>query len=181
MINKKQNKAQGLPINIVVTLIIGIIIFSLGMGLFSKISSSGEDEVDYLMNKVKTGIASLECEGDDWICSPSYTMKNGNTNTFSLFIANRGDKSTTYTIEIKTQSITDDNKQGILKDGCGSVFISYPPIEFKITSGQSAEIPFMVKATKVTNTPCNFVTVATLKEVGNLQFQEKTSIIIKVE
>ena len=87
MINLKKNKkAMEMSINLVVTLIIGIVIFGLGMSLFSKISSSGDDQITDLNNKIKNNIASLECDGDEIICSPSFKMKNGETKTFDLYM-----------------------------------------------------------------------------------------------
>lgn len=178
----KQTKAQGLPINLVVTLIIGIVIFGLGFGLFSKISSSGQDQIDDLSNKVKTGITSLECDGEDWICAPSYKLKNGDSQTFNIYVSNKGDESAKFKVEFPNLvSITDDGKQGISKDGCGSVFLLYPSIEFNVLSGESAQIPFTIKATKVTSTPCSFVTTAKLINLQDARFEQKTSIIIRVE
>ena len=43
MINKK---AQGLPINVIVMMIIGLVLFGIGMALFTDIAGSGEDTIE---------------------------------------------------------------------------------------------------------------------------------------
>jgi hypothetical protein len=152
------------------------------MGLFSKVSSSGEDQINELSNKIKTGITSLECDGEEWICSPSYKIKNGNSQTFNLYVSNKGEENAYYKVEFPNlATITDDGKEGINKDNCGSVFLLYPPIEFNVLSGESAQIPFTIKATKVTNTPCSFITTAKLIDIQDPDFEQKTSVIIRVE
>jgi len=176
MINKN---AMGLPINIVVTMIIGLTIFGLGMGLFSKISGSAGDQVDDLQNQIKNDIAALECQGDEWICSPNNKMKNGGEETFQLYIANHNDEKTSFRVNIELEDV--DGKQGLTKDSCGSVIISsLSDFEVTVKSGFSASVPFIVKATRVSNTPCSFVTTATLEDVVS-GIEEKTAVIIRVE
>lgn len=180
MIYKKLKlKGQGLPINVVVMMIIGIIIFGLGMGLFSKFSNSGNDEIEQLNQKVKTDIASLECEGDEWICSPSNTIKKGNIETFQLYIANRGDNSAKFSIEFNDLIVVESGKKGLTKTDCGSILISYPNIPIDVASGHGASLPFIVKATRVSKS-CSFVTTATL--INNNDGQKyKTPVVIRVE
>lgn len=160
-------------------MIIGIVIFGLGMGLFSKFSSSGNDEIEQLNQKVKTDIASLECEGDDWICSPSNTIKNGNIETFQLFIANRGDVTSNFKIEFTDLIDVDSGKMGLTKTDCGSILISYPRIPIDVASGHGASLPFIVKATRVSKS-CSFVTTATLSDITNSK-EYKTPVVIRVE
>ena len=183
MIHKsKFIKAQGLPINVVVMMIIGIIIFGLGMGLFSKMSGAGNEEIENLNAQIKNDIASLECDGDDWICSPSNVIDNGDIKTFLIYIANRGEDTSDFEIEITDKSDSKlDGKKGIWKDECGGVIITYPDITTSIMSGHSASIPFVVKATRVKKS-CSFVTTATITDVTSSPNKVyKTPIIIRVK
>ncbi len=182
MFKQMNKKAMEMSINLVVTLIIGIIIFGLGMGLFSKISSSGDDQINDLNSKIKNNIASLECDGDEIICSPSFKMRNGDEKTFELFISNNNDNNEKFKIEINSKD-EDNNlegKTGIWKDGCGGILISYPNIEINVLSKNSASVPFIVKATRVSKTPCSFITTAKLIDSNNNEVG-KTALIVRVE
>lgn len=178
MINKK---AQGLPVNVVVMMIIGIIIFGIGMALFTQIYDSSDDQIEDWNNMIKNDINSLECPGDDWICIPNNKMNNGEKKTFQVYIANRGDSNSKFYIDFP--SITTVNgKPAIEKAGCGSVQLSFPPTQVKIDvdSGNSASIPFIITANRVSNTPCNFLTTAVLKDNNNIE-KGKTTLIVRVE
>ena len=174
-----KKKAMGLPINIVVMLIIGIIIFGLGFGLFSKIWASGNDEINKLNEQVKLGITSLECDGEEWICAPSYEIKNGEGGTFSLYVANRGDENGKFKIEFPVVS---EGSGEIIKDKCGSIELNYlSDLEMNVLSGESAKIPFIVRANKVKKVPCSFVATVLLKDAETFDVVGKTSIIMKIK
>ncbi len=171
----KHKKAQGLPVNVVVTLIIGIIIFGLGMGLFYKISSSGEDIVNDLNKDVKQDIANLECDGEEWICSPSYTMKKNEVGRFQVYVANKGnERIDNVRIEFPVAS-----GEELPPKDCGTATIYYPTIEVNIQSGESASFPFSIRDVKVKD-KCSFVTSATLIASGDADGQ-KAAVIIRVE
>lgn len=173
-------KAQGLPVNTVIMVIIGLTIFGLGMGLFTSISNSGQDEIDKLNEQVRTGINSLECDGADWICSPARELKNGEGATFDLNIANKGEENQQFSI--KFLGVDAGSEGEILKDGCGSVTLNYlNDLQVNILSGESATIPYYVKARNVEKIPCSFVATAQLfGEDGNTEI-DRTSVIIKVK
>ena len=179
MIRKFNKVAAAIAVNTVVMMIIGLTIFGLGMGLFAKISGSAEGEIDDLNNQIRSDIASLECDGDEWICVPSYKIKNGNEETFEIFIANHGDSTKPFSVALDLDTV--DGKGAIDKLGtCGIVMVSYLPLaEVNIKSGFSASMPFIVKATRVSKTPCSFITTAALSEDG-VEIG-KTSVIIRVE
>lgn len=178
---KLNKKAMEMSVNLIVTLIIGLVIFGLGMGLFSKISGSGDKQISDLNNQIKNNIASLECDGGEVICSPSYKMKNGDSKTFQLYISNPTDDNGEFKIKIDDNGgTTNMGKPGIYKSECGGVLISYPDVSVNILSQNSAEIPFIVTATRVTKTPCSFVTTANLLD-NTPKVIGKTAIIIRVE
>jgi hypothetical protein len=175
MINKK---SQGLPINIVVMLIIGIIIFGLGMAMFVKMSSSGDKQIEELNSKIRTNIQSLQCDGEEWICAPNYIIENGNSQTFQIFLANRDEENQKYKV------IFEDSPDGemTLESDCGKMTLFYPSdLEVSIPSGNSASYPIIIKADQVSKTPCTFVKAIQLEKVGDLDFEQKTPIIIRVE
>ena len=178
---KFKKNSVSLPINVVVMMIIGIVIFALGMSLFSKISSSGNQQIDDLNKKVVNDISSLECSGDDWICSPSNVMKMGENKVFQVYIANKADAQKIFKIGFPNLVDLGDGKNGISKTSCGSVIILYPTIETKVLSGNSASFPFKVISTRVKK-KCSFVTRVNLIDVndGN-KIIGKSAVIIRVE
>jgi len=173
-------KGVSLPINIVVMMIIGIIIFALGMSLFSKISSSGNDQINDLNKKIVNDIASLECSGEDWICSPSNVMKNGENKVFQVYVANKGDVDGQFKISFDNLVDLGNGKKGISKTSCGDLIVLYPTIQTKILSGNSASFPFKVIANRVKKVPCSFVTTVKLLDINNYVIG-KTAVIIRVE
>jgi hypothetical protein len=178
MYNKK---AMAIAVNTVVMLIIGITIFGLGMGLFGTLSSGAGDEVDNLNKRIQSDIASLECDGDEWICVPSYKLKDGNQETFDMFIANHGDSSADFFISLALVDIG-SGSFGIEKSSCGSIaIVSLDSLSVSVKSGYSGSLPFIVKASRVTDIPCSFITTATLTKSDDASFEEKTSVIIRVE
>lgn len=178
-----EKKAQGLPINIVVTVIIAIIIFGLGLGLFSKFFGEGQTTVDDIIGKVETGISSLECDGDEWICSPTNKLKTGESNTFQVFIANRANEQGKFALEISNLEPIDDIDEGVIKD-CGEIIVVYPNannIQLNIESGESASIPFSVKASKINHRPCSFILSAKIDSNLDDANEQKTSIVVRVD
>ncbi len=173
-------KAMDLPINIVVMMIIGIILFALGMSIFTKMSKSGDDQIEELNNKIKNDISSLECPGDDWICSPSNKLKLGESKVFQVMVANKGDEINTFKVNFPNLIDLDDGKKGIHKDSCGDLILIQPNLETNILSGNSGSFPFKVIATRVKKTPCSFVTTAELLD-GSGNIIGKTAVILRVE
>ncbi len=179
MVFGKNNRGVSLPINVVVMMIIGILIFGIGLALFSKISTSGNNEIKNLNNRVVNDISSLECTGEDWICSPSFSMNNGQKKIFQIYVSNKANSIKTFSIGLNLTDLG-DGKKGITSDnGCGSIVVYYPNIPTKIASGYSASFPFEVIASRVKKTPCSFVTVANLKE--SEETKGKTPVIIRVK
>ena len=173
----KQKLAQGLPVNVVVMMIIGIILFGIGMGIFSNISKSGEDTIDDLNGQIKDQIANLECNGDQWICTPKYEMKSGTTKTFQIFVANKDDLTQKYNVELNLVPVED--REGISND-CGEIKVSYANAQITVQSGYSASFPINVKASRVKKTPCSFVTIAKLYDEDQNEI-DKTTAIFRVE
>jgi hypothetical protein len=174
----KTKNSQGLPVNIVVTLIIGIIIFGLGFAMFSKISKSGDEQIEELNSKIRTDLHSLECDKDNWICSPNYLIGNGKIDIFSIYVANQGDTNSEFKVDIKDAT---NNKLTLESEKCGSIDISYPSITIMVRSGESASIPFRVSANKIKTQPCSFVTTAILTKPTDATFEQKTPIIIRIK
>lgn len=169
-------KAVSLPINIVVMMIIGIIIFSLGLSLFFQISGDAENTIEDLNGEIKMGISRLECDGEDWVCSPSYEIRNGERETFLIYVSNRGDSNERYRIELNLENVED--AEGVSNDD-GSILIQYATGDANVLSGESASFPFTVNAARVARTPTSFITTATLYDSLGEEV-DKTPVIIKV-
>lgn len=164
-------KAVSLPVNVVVMMILGLTIFALGMGLFGKISSSSNAQIDDLQNQIKTNIANLECSDDNFICSPNANIKNGISQTFEVFIVNLDDISQTFNVEFP---------QEIASRDCGQIDISSPPNpSLNLESGFGGSMPYIINANKVSSTPCSFTAVVKLKDESNNEIAS-TPMIIKV-
>ena len=176
----KSKKAMELPINIVVMLIIGIIIFGLGFALFSKIYADSEDLVGTLNGQIREDIADLECRNDEgWLCSPSVKMRDGDRETFWIYVTNKGDLEGEFEVLINTDTLTD--AQGIQAEGCGEVVILQTDQRVNIKSGRSAAIPYIVLSSRVTKSPCSFITSAEITAGPPGSTAQKTPIIIRVE
>lgn len=193
MVKINSKKAMELTINMVVMLIIGVILFGLGIGLFGRFADSGQEEIEDLNNRLRQNINALECSGDEWICVPSIKMQDGDTAYGQVFVVNRGEAAAEFGVEIKLTEAQD-----IEKDNCGAVTVKYLSDAVSIQPGKSTSIPFLVLANKVTNTPCSFVTSVGFKsnspssvvigadETGaNIQKtdfdNEKSALIVSVE
>lgn len=171
-------KGQGLPVNIIVMMILGLVLFGLGMAMFTQIASSSEDSVDDLNDRIKSDIASLECSGEQWICAPNYKMGNGDRMTFELFAANRGNTNDQFSVDFNLSEV-DPGKFGITND-CGSILITHPSISPNIRAGFSASFPFVVRASRVGDTPCSFVTSVNLEDSSG-DVVGRAPIIIRIE
>jgi hypothetical protein len=172
---------QGLPVNIIVMLIIGLVIFGLGMGLFTKVFKSGDDQVEDLTGQIRENIAALECEGDEWICMPTSKVRNGKTQTFEAFIANRGEDTDKFGMSINLDEEVLEDSDGITND-CGTIVVKYlKNFETNVVSGQGTALPITVDAAKVSKTPCSFTKTVTLTKASDSNFEQKTSLIIRVE
>jgi hypothetical protein len=158
---KKTKLGQGLPINVIVMIIIGIIIFGLGIGLFARISGSGEEQVANLESKVRTDIAKLECEGDNWICVPQAKLNVGERKTFEIFIVNRDQQQKSFRVKINGN---EDGTISVPKSDYGDVTFNYYFNPITIASGKSASIPYSVSTTQVKEGKTNFIAKVELFE-----------------
>lgn len=168
-------KAMELPLNIVIMMIIGLVLFGIGFSMFASFSSEGADTIDNLNSKIKNNIASLECQGDEWICAPSVRIRNGRNGDYNVFVANRGDTDKSFGIKIDLETSSSGDRQVISND-CGEVIVYYPDISVPIQRGQSASFPFTIYTDRVRTAPCSFTTI-----VETTPDNYKTPLIIRVE
>lgn len=176
-INKK---AMEIGINMVVMVIIGIVIFGLGMGLFGKIAGSSEDQVADLRGQIKSNIASLECDGENWICAPSYKLNSGDSGNFNIFVANKDDQTEDFSISIDGDVVENGNGVKINKDGCGTIKIVYFEDTIPLESGYSQNFPIKVYTNEVLKT-CSFLTTVTLNSDESTGNGETTILNVRVE
>lgn len=170
----KNKKSMELPINTVVMMMIGLILFGLGMSLFFKISSSSEDTVEDLNSKIRTNIASLECSGDDYICAPNIKVRIGDSEVSEVFVSNRDDTNKEFKIVINGLV-----NQELNSTDCGSIRVLYlVDLEQTIMSGQSASFPVRISANKVKKA-CSFTT--TIDLISGTSVVGKTPLIIRVD
>ena len=171
---RKNKKSMELPINTVVMMMIGLILFGIGMSLFFKISSSGESQVEELNSKIRTNIASLECSGDDYICAPNIKVRIGDSEVSEVFVSNRDDTNKKFKIVINGLV-----NQELVSTDCGSIRVLYlENLDQTIMSGESASFPVKISADKVKK-PCSFTTTISL--LSDSILVGKTPLIIRVE
>lgn len=170
---KINKKAMELPLNIVIMLILGLTLFGIGFSMFASFSGEGSETIDKLNSQVKNNIASLECQGDEWICAPSARIKNGDSKNFNIFVANKGNSDSLFGINIE---LSDSGDRTVISNNCGELIIYYPNVEVPIQRGQSASFPYTVYTNRVHTSPCSFTTII-VETKGNY----KTPLIIRVE
>lgn len=175
----KNKKAMELPINIVVMIIIGIILFGMGLALFGKLTGAGDEQIEDLSRQVKEDLGRLECRGDNWICAPTITMKLGDKQNSYIYVANRDSNRNYFNISIisSTMTRTQDNGLTIFEkdDDCGSIAIAQYPGKIGIESGNSAGFPIQVFTSRTIRGGCSFTLLAKLNN------GERTPLIISVE
>ena len=178
----KEIKAQGLPINVVVMMIIGVIIFGIGISLFSQISEESDDYIEELNDQIRSDIANLYCDGSDWICSGSIVMKKEKA-SFEVFISNHGDAVSDYSITLDGDGAVGANGVKLEKASCGEINLFHPTNSISIESGQSAAFPVIVRDNGVIKRPCSFTVIANLVSSGGSSSGdgEKTPITVRVE
>ena len=171
----KNNKAMELPINIVVSVIIGIVIFAVGLQLTTQIFSEGESIVSNENERVSQGIRDLQCQGDNsWICTPTLVMRNGERSTSTINIINL-DLDSTRTFSVEFEGLEDN----LLSSDCGSVAFSHYPNPFTVNPGEGLTITYTVVASRISEVPCSITTLARLKEDPNTII-DSTPVIIQV-
>ena len=185
--NFKNKLGQGLPVNVIVMLILGIIIFGLGMGLFAKMSNSGDEQIDQLNDQIKTGISSLACNNDESaICVPTFKMDSDDRGNFKIYITNTENTRKDYKV-VFDGGLNANGAYELTKPSCSATIYAFiPAIEFSIEAGESASIPFIAKVNTIGQTPCSVMgTAILLKSPFNpstaTNIVAKTPVIIKVE
>lgn len=176
MYNKK---AMELSVNIVVMVIIGIVLFGLGMSLFGKLTGAGDEQIEDLSRQVKEDLGRLECQGDNWICAPTVSMKLGDKQNSYIYVVNRGESREEFSVNLSSSSMgfeQEGAKYIFTKDeDCGSIVIAPYTGKLGIESGSSAGFPIQVLTSRVIRESCSFTLLA---ELSN---GEKTPLIITVE
>jgi hypothetical protein len=180
-------KAMELAINTVIMLIIGIILFGLGIGLFTKFASSSEDQVDNLRSQIIDDISSLECNDDAWICAPTLTVALGESKTGRIYVTNRKDTRESFKIKyyLKNLDGSDDpadpeNKGLVKKSGCGSLLLTGIADEIEVDSGSAISFPIHVHTGRVQKEKCSFTTILEVVDRTGTSL-EKTPFIVRVE
>ncbi len=181
-------KGFEIAMNTVIMLIIGLILFGLGMGLFAKISSSGQNQIDDMRASIVDSLAGLECDSQEWVCVPSITLNEGDTTSGYVYVTNLDDDVGYFKISFEG-ILTPYNggpSRELPKTGCGRVIITPYLDEIPISRGEVAKIPFFIDTTQVDKT-CSFTTAVKIGHgltsgtndgTGN---DEKSAIIIRVE
>lgn len=177
-------KAQGLPVNIVVMIIIGILIFGLGLSLFSKMFSAGEDQVGDLSQELLSDLQGLSCPGGEWLCATDLSIEEGGEGLSSVLVTNLGESSNDFSITLSSTSddISTPNAIEYSKEGCGSLNI-YPYLgEVSIQAGSSAKIPVKVFS-QASLKECSYIIEVSLNCVDSTSCEasgQTTPLLVRV-
>lgn len=187
MIKIQSKKAVELAINTVIMLIIGLVLFGLGMSLFFQIAGGGEDQVDQMRVEILDSLAGLECNSQEWLCVPTTKLDQGDAQTIYVYVTNLADTEQNIGISFPTSSSlsertdTSNPKDRILtKSGCGSLTLIPYPNSIIIARGEVAKIPMFVESNTVSKA-CSFTTSIQIENSGNPGDGEKAPVVIQVK
>lgn len=179
----KSKKGIELAINTVVMLIIGLVLFGLGMSLFTQIASGGEDQIDDMRVEIVDSLAGLECNSQEWLCIPTTRLDQGERQTVNVYVTNLADSEQNIAISLPS-SLTPraDNANAFVldKSNCGSITLIPYPNPLPIARGEVAKIPMFVETNTVSRA-CSFTTSIEIVNSGNPGNGEKAPVVIQVE
>ena len=169
-------KSQSLPIDLVVKIIIGLIIFGMGYFLFQKIFLSSEDKVSDLGNNVRENLESIGCDGSNSICIATFDLRQGEVVNSKVVVTNKD--TTNKDLKI---GISDDNyvSNRLEKESCGNILIVYYDKELNIKSQKSSEFPIQIEADNIIKRPCSFISKINLLEGTSIV--DSTPLIINIK
>ena len=170
-------KSQSLPIDLVVKIIIGLIIFGMGYFLFQKIFLSSEDKVSDLGNNVRENLESIGCDGSNSICVPTFDLRQGEVVNSKVVVTNKDTNNKDLKIGIN------DNKyvsNVLTKESCGNILIVYYDKELSIKSQKSSEFPIQIEADNIIKRPCSFISKINLLD-NNDNIIDSTPLIINIK
>lgn len=171
-------KAQGLPINIVVMLIIGILIFGLGLSLFSKMFTAGEDQVGDLSSEIRDDLQGLACKGGEWLCASDVKLRAGEDVSASILITNMGTTAEDFRLEFEGTSTTPIDKE---KTGCGKIRLYPFTGDHTIQAGKTSSIPVKIFSQNFVK-DCTYIVSVELECTSSCEGDgEKTALLVRVE
>jgi hypothetical protein len=185
-------KAQGLPINVVIMTIIGIILFGMGLGIFFKFSAAGDKQVTDATKNVETIIGKQMCDNGLRICSPPQKAKLSETVQSKIYVTNYDSTTKTYQIELTGKRTGTSNTLApgdtvSASEGtnCGTIKVVFPSTitKIQITGGDSIAIPLTTITNDVEKELCNFIIIATLYDITTTPRKEiaRTPISLRIE
>ena len=179
----KSKKGIELAINTIVMIIIGLVIFGLGMGLFVKIANSGDDQIDNMRTSIVDSLGGLECDSQEWLCIPSISIDLGDSGIYYAYITNLDDKPGEFKLDFSTLGFT--APYSLDKSGCGTLILTPFPDSITINRGEIAKVPIAIN-TKDAIKACSFTTTVSIEHITNTGTptpgnKEKEPMIIRVE
>ena len=174
-------KAQALPVDLVVKIIIGLTIFGAGFFLFQKIYNSSEGKVDDLGDNIRENLEGIGCDGSTQICVPTFDLRQGQVVESSVIVTNKGDTEGSFKIEIPdslpdSAATTTYSDNRLTKEGCGSILVFYYPEILEIEPQKSSRFPIQIEADGISKRPCSFVTTLYLSSTS-----DSTPLIINIK
>ena len=145
-------RSQELPVNVIVMLILGVIIFSMGIVLFSKFYDKGEDEIGEIKRITRDEFLKLECADDtSYLCIPVVKTKGERKLTVQAYVTNYKEQYE------RTLKITGGGSASCGAGG-GSAQVRVYDKEFVIKSSESIAIPIHIYDINLKDESC-FVTI----------------------
>jgi len=171
---KLTNKAQGFPIQVVLMVILGVVLLGMGLGLFGRIFTGGEDFTQDLSVSLKNNLDENYCQGERTLCAPNIVLRGTDSDISYLNVVNLESIEKTYRVEINLNS-------GNIEAACGTLRVQPYAEEFTIESGKSSQIPVAFSKVSINSRPCSFTTTAHLKDPVDEVPNSRIPLIIRVE
>ena len=172
-------KSQSLPIDLIVKIIIGLVIFGMGYFLFQKIFLSSEDKIGDIRGDVRENLESIGCDGTNSICVPTFDLRQGEVTNSKVVVTNKETNSKYLKIEISDGGSYSQDTNRLTKNSCGNILIIYYDKELNIKSQKSSEFPIQIEADNIIKRPCSFISKINLLEETTII--DSTPLIINIK
>lgn len=143
----KSRKAMELSVNFIVTFILAIVVFGMGIMFARNIMSGGTELTQQTYEKFNQNIDELVCSRGESICLSSSTkdIERGKIDSFSVAIKNDLKDRTTFKMEVTpSRAYNSDNTEMTLSTGGWNIDFMYDESEFSLEPGESRTIPVLV-------------------------------------
>ena len=147
----KSRKAIELSVNFIVTFILAIVVFGMGIIFARNIMSGGTELTQQTYEKFDQQIGELTCSRGESICLSSSTkdIERGKVDAFPVTIKNDLKEKTAFIMNVEpSRAYNSDNTEMTIPTGEWNIDFLYDDTEFTLEPGESRTIPVLVSPKK---------------------------------